>query len=952
MIETLNNIAGKWFAWELAILWQVAVLIAIVWVIDLLIKKWAWPQMRYALWLLVLVKLVLPPTLVSPTSFTAQIPFVVQEAVKIQITKPQPLETTESIAAVSPVENPQHYTQAPTDSAHTDITAQPAEITPALTALSWRAYAFIVWLGGIVILSFWLIIRLSNLRREHLKGRQQSHLPDRLNQLLNATAQRLKLKKVPQLILTDKVCCPAVFGVFHPVLLMPADKLKNLTRGDTEHILFHELAHIKRGDLFIHAIYMILQIAYWFNPLLWLIRKQLQNLRELCCDATVAKILKEKTSGYRDTLLETARQLLAEPVDPGLGLLGLFENSNRLIDRLKWLEKKTWKNQPLRIFTIIALVCLMTTSVLPMAKAGKNNKATEGTETTENSEPVLSKAEGFTATLPNGVTVELVGVCKYDGESKGWLKPDGTVFTPDLYVQRREEYKGQNRLAFVVKLNTEDFNLEFNIKDVESYSGMDLYGTSDNVLHNYKAAVALVENDNDITDLRIGVATEPWQTITQFRADKRDVSGPKEIIFSFPIESKNGTAISVRGDWDRNLGERRVIAIDKQGKTHIGSWSGHSSWDKTISMSEFKKILPKQIEKYELQFRPYKWVEFKNVSLKPNFKTDVQIEVGEKSTGWIEYSIDFEITKQGFLENDWIEITEILGSSSKIETGQTYTIKGKYKLASHDQAMLHIYATNGQTRSVQGPVLKRGTGDFTRTFTYQEDGWLHLSFYPAEGGSSFGNLYFAEKGFNQQVPDISSITSIVGTPKTKTGRSNTSDKKQKTQATDKETIAKKLKILQGQRLRVERDLGIAESAMDEVRDRFGITDLEERSYPHPITARLTRLQKEQDDCVLEISQHKASIENLERQKRDSNAPSEELKEAEADFIVLHEKLKELEKMVDEAKADKKRLDLARSQYQQRVSIRDERRETLNNIKSQIQKLMIMYEEAESSILEK
>ena len=44
-------------------LWQTAVLIAIIWMLDVLIRKWAWPQVRYALWLLVLVKLLLLPTL-------------------------------------------------------------------------------------------------------------------------------------------------------------------------------------------------------------------------------------------------------------------------------------------------------------------------------------------------------------------------------------------------------------------------------------------------------------------------------------------------------------------------------------------------------------------------------------------------------------------------------------------------------------------------------------------------------------------------------------------------------------------------------------------------------------------------------------------------------------------------------------------------------------------------
>jgi len=58
--------------------------------------------------------------------------------------------------------------------------------------------------------------------------------------------------------------------------------------------------------------------------------------------------------------------------------------------------------------------------------------------------------------------------------------------------------------------------------------------------------------------------------------------------------------------------------------------------------------------------------------------------------------------------------------------------------------------------------------------------------------------------------------------------------------------------------------------------------------------------------------------------------------------VLHEKLKELEKMVEEANAEKRNLVHARSQYQQRVSIRDERREMLNSIKTQIEKLMLCH----------
>lgn len=370
MINALNNLADNWLNFQLTMLWQVTALIAIVWLIDLIIRKWAWPQLRYALWLLILVKLILPPTLTSPTSFTAEIPAIAKKSIKLQFNQPPP--TTPSLAfGITPTEIPTKNTMTYSPAAPAAIqpakTLQPSDTTPHAAAISWKSYSFLTWLAGMAILSAWLITRLTSLRREHLKN-TANKLPERFNDLLTSAAQKLKLKNVPQVILTDKVCCPAVFGLFKPILLMPADKLKNLTRSDTEHILLHELAHIKRGDLLIHAIYMTLQIAYWFNPLLWLIRKHLQSLRELCCDATVAKILRENTTHYRRTLLETARQLLAEPTDPGLGLLGLFENSNRLFDRLKWLEKKTWKNRPLRIVTIFLLICIMATCVIPMAK--------------------------------------------------------------------------------------------------------------------------------------------------------------------------------------------------------------------------------------------------------------------------------------------------------------------------------------------------------------------------------------------------------------------------------------------------------------------------------------------------------------------------------------------------------------------------------------------------------
>src|SRR6266581_6339133 len=68
LIETLNHWGGRIpdFAWPM--LWQSSVLITVLFVFDLAVRRKVRASVRYALWLVVLVKLLLPPTLALPTS--------------------------------------------------------------------------------------------------------------------------------------------------------------------------------------------------------------------------------------------------------------------------------------------------------------------------------------------------------------------------------------------------------------------------------------------------------------------------------------------------------------------------------------------------------------------------------------------------------------------------------------------------------------------------------------------------------------------------------------------------------------------------------------------------------------------------------------------------------------------------------------------------------------------
>jgi len=91
---------------------------------------------------------------------------------------------------------------------------------------------------------------------------------------------------------------------------------------------------------------------------------------------------------------------------------------------------------------------------------------------------------------------------------------------------------------------------------------------------------------------------------------------------------------------------------------------------------------------------------------------------------------------------------EVRGTAETFSPGNVYQVKGTYKLASHERAMLAAYVTATETDGrapsykSQTTTIDRGDGTFTLVLPMTYRGWPHVSFYPAEGGNGFGGNYF------------------------------------------------------------------------------------------------------------------------------------------------------------------------------------------------------------------
>jgi beta-lactamase regulating signal transducer with metallopeptidase domain len=383
MTEQINRIAEIWWNWMWPMFWQVSLLIGFVALIDFVIRKHLWPQVRYALWLLVLVKLVIPPSFALRTSVVSHVQPMIERSVRKPSVANEPTlypATGEGMNPDEPLVARLPDAPEPVElAAGPEVVESPNRIDAGIgtagtvrESLSWRAIGMLVWAATMLLLVLRLLLGHHALWHVHCAQKCSRALPPWLPKLAEDTARKLRLRRAPQVVLSSTVNCPAVLGVFRPILLLPEGTVEQVSRQQAQHILLHELAHIKRGDLPVHALCVLLQIFYWFNPLLVLVRRQLQHLRELCCDATVASILRDRTEDYYQTILQTVERLLEKPRWCGIGLLGLIEDPSRLRVRLAWLRKKPSRYPGLRRATASALVVTMLTFILPMAKAEKS----------------------------------------------------------------------------------------------------------------------------------------------------------------------------------------------------------------------------------------------------------------------------------------------------------------------------------------------------------------------------------------------------------------------------------------------------------------------------------------------------------------------------------------------------------------------------------------------------
>jgi len=209
-----------------------------------------------------------------------------------------------------------------------------ARMTPAAVTLpgSWALYVFVVWAGG----AAWFLIRLGvGLWRLHaLRATLAPVDPAKLEPRVRATLNRPGGFGPVPLCTCERVKVPAVIGFFVPVIVVPPWVLDELSAGELNQVLLHELAHLQRWDGWTNLAQQVIKAVFFFHPAVWWIERKISLEREMACDDAV---LAETASprAYAECLKHLAEKtLLRRSLALAQAVLGRVRQTSMRVARI------------------------------------------------------------------------------------------------------------------------------------------------------------------------------------------------------------------------------------------------------------------------------------------------------------------------------------------------------------------------------------------------------------------------------------------------------------------------------------------------------------------------------------------------------------------------------------------------------------------------------------------
>ncbi|MGA2556249.1 MAG: M56 family metallopeptidase, partial [Verrucomicrobiota bacterium] len=374
----LNPLAASGLAALWRATWQGSLALLLVWAVCRVFqrlparaKSWLWrlAYLKLLVALLLAAPIALPvlPAKTAPPSTPAQLADSIPSIASLDLPLP-------AFAVAAPPQTTPAGSAAPPALPHPSASAPSVRLRP--NAAAWL---MLVWALGVAACGFcaW---RGSRRARRLLRACSPVADPTLL-QCSAELARSFRLPAVPSLLTSEAISSPLLLGIRRPVIVLPSALASASSLSNMRLMIAHEMAHLKRSDLWWVWLAVAGESLFFFHPLLWLARREWRLAQEMACDEMVVRMTRVPAAAYGEMLVGVAALSLLQRRDPILVALGLTETKEMLVKRLNAMKLIKSNSTKRMVLATAAILTLGALSVLPWRLTAQEPSAGAGTST-------------------------------------------------------------------------------------------------------------------------------------------------------------------------------------------------------------------------------------------------------------------------------------------------------------------------------------------------------------------------------------------------------------------------------------------------------------------------------------------------------------------------------------------------------------------------------------------
>ncbi|WP_160646978.1 M56 family metallopeptidase [Chengkuizengella marina] len=290
---------------------------------------------HYYIWLLLIIRLMIPYSFESSLSIPNLIPSMTEYTLNKSVQNP--VKVSEPVTLTSNL-NKENIVVGDEHSTFTSHTGNQSEVSSSIFNI-----LGMVWIMGAVVM--FLFILMVNIQYNWRLSKKERCKDEEILTLIDKCKEELNVRTNVQIIYDDKIESPSITGFFVPKISISKKLFESLSRNEKKYVLLHELTHIKKKDILIHWMSMVVQTIHWFNPIIWYSFYKMRKDCELSCDASIlSRLKKDEQIVYGNTLLNVLERVSKPTVIPcSIGMSASKSDMRSRMERINMFKKQSRK---------------------------------------------------------------------------------------------------------------------------------------------------------------------------------------------------------------------------------------------------------------------------------------------------------------------------------------------------------------------------------------------------------------------------------------------------------------------------------------------------------------------------------------------------------------------------------------------------------------------------------